>query len=209
MNRLIVLLLLFPLHCYSADDDIPYRSVKSETFNYLEYSHEGLRSNHAIKILLKIPDGFRPVDPSNHFLIFNNNPFNVSVAILIGTDSIIMVHAEHAVNDSGVLDYSALPVAQIGQMEFHTDSNCIEPSDALMNIHHDFRYLSESGFDPRPAIYVKQFMRNTNDFKSEYIISYAKRVANCSEETVDDPFKTQLGQEIKSLLSISEILSTR
>lgn len=205
MNRLTIVFLLLPLFSYAAEDEIAYRSVKSESFKYLEYMTGSIQSTHAIRISLKIPVGYRSVEPSNHFLIFNNSPYNVSVAALVGENSVIFVHAEHAVDDSGVLDYSSLPYAQIGELQFHWRSDCIEPSEALIQGHHDFRYLRQNGFEPLPAMYMKQFMRNTQDLKSEYIVTYSKRVDGCSEEIIDEQFVREIDEQIQILLSMSEL----
>ncbi len=202
MKRLT--LILVPFFCWGAEDEMSYRSTKSMSFNYLEYTEDSLLSTHSIRLSLKIPAGFRPVAPSNHSLIFNNHPFNVSVAALIGKDSVIMVHAEKAADDSGVLDYSSLPFGLISGIKFHTRSDCIEPSDALMEGHHDFRYLSENGFESRPGMYLKQFMHNTKDLKSEYIVSYAKRVDGCSEEFINEQFKRDFDEQMQLLVTLSE-----
>lgn len=203
MKRLI--LVMIPLMCWAAEGEIAYHSVKSTSFNYLEYTEDSISSTHSIQLSLRIPPGFRRVDPSNHYLIFNDHPFNVSVAVLIREDSVIMVHAEKAADDSGILDYSSLPSGLISGMKFHTRSNCIEPSDALMEGHHDFRYLNQNGFESRPAIYLKQFMRNTEDLKSEYIVSYAKRVDGCSEEIISEQFKRDVDAEMQRLITLSKV----
>ena len=74
-----------------------------------------------------------------------------------------------------------------------------------MEVHHDFRYLSQNGFQSRPGMYMKQFMRNTEDLKSEYIVSYAKRVDGCSEEIINEQFKRDVDAEIQRLITLSEV----
>ena len=66
----------------------------ADGFQYLEYRANSLVSKHAIRIALAIPAGYRRVAPLNHRAIFNDHPFNVSVAGLIG-DVTVPLYLSH------------------------------------------------------------------------------------------------------------------
>ena len=108
-----LLLSLFLMSCSSI-----HIKKKPHEFRYLEFKNDTLKSTHAIQLSLKIPSGYRKIVPLNHKAIFNNHPFNVSIAALKRNENIIIVHAEKVTDSSGFLDYSYLKPVILSGINF-------------------------------------------------------------------------------------------
>lgn len=183
------------------------QNIESENnpeFKYLEFEDDVLKSTHDIKFSLKIPDGFSKINPLNHKATFNDHPFNVSVAALISEKTIIMVHAEKVTDSSGFLDYSYLKPASLSGFDFHIRESCFEINEELLDDAVDVLYFQENGFNFYPAMYLKQYFLNTSDGNSEYVLSYGKRVCDCSDKTISDTFKNDFIRELERTILLTE-----
>jgi len=197
-DALLLTLTLFATCSSSIAQNI--ESDKNPEFEYLEFEDDVLKSTHDIKFSLKIPSGFSKIKPLNHKPTFNDHPFNVSTAALISEKTIIMVHAEKVTDSSGFLDYSYLKPASLGGFDFHMKESCTEITDEVLDEAVDVRYFQENGFNFRPAMYLKQYFLNT----SEYVLSYGKRVRDCSDKTISNTFKDDFNRELERTILLIE-----
>ncbi len=183
---------------------IPTYSQDIGGFNNLQFEAEVLKSTHQIKLSLKIPEGFRRTEYFNYQPIFHNHPFHVSTAAVYDENRIIMVHAEELADSSGYLDYSYMDTINLQGIDFYTKETCVVITEELLSDAKDLQFFQSEGFDFYPAIYLKQFFLNTEDGNAEYVLSYGERVSNCSETTVNEPFKDLFLESLKSTVVFEE-----
>ncbi len=180
-------------------------TATSNAFDYLAYKDDALQSTHALKFSLEIPRGFQKIEPLHHQAVFNEHPFNVSVAGLIGEKTILAVHAEQVTDDSVFLDYSYMEAATLDGIDFYMKAQCLELPDSTINGAADLRYFKENGFDFHPAVYLKQYFRNAADGNSEYVLSYGRQVSDCTDKTITDIFKHAFNEELEQTVVLREI----
>ncbi len=183
---------------------IPGYSQEVGGFSYLQLEAEVLKSTHQIDLSLKIPEGFSRTEDFNYRPIFNNHPFNVSTAAVYDNNRIIMVHAEALADSSGYLDYSYMNTINLHAIDFYTKETCLVITEELLSNAKDLQFFQSEGFDFYPAIYLKQFFLNTEDGNAEYVLSYGERVNDCSETTVNEPFKDLFLEKLKSTVVFEE-----
>jgi len=172
------------------------------TFSYLKFEDESIRSVHGIEIELKIPHGFKKTSILNHQPKFHEHPFNVSTAAIYTDDIIIMMHAESVTDHSGFLNYSYLDSIQLAGIGFTTQERCVVISDELLKEARDLGFFQGEGFDFYPAIYMKQFFKTTQDGNYEVVLTYGERVCNCEVMNLDDKFETEFSQRLLQKVNI-------
>lgn len=174
-------------------------------FQYLTVDSGVVRSIHKIKHSLHIPRGFNTTQILRHKPIFNEHPFNVSAIGVHNRDIIIMVHAEAITDSSGYLNYSYMDSTQLDGIKFYaSDENCITITDDLLSNAIDLQFFQERGVNFFPAIYMKQYFQNSEDGNYEYVLSYAKRVADCSESTITKSFKKNFKKQLKKTIELED-----
>jgi len=178
--------------------------AQSDTPNYLEFHNNALRATHKVSFVLTVPDRYQQAGPVNHEPTFNNRPFKVSLAAFVGDSSFIMVHAETLGDQSGILDYSDLKPVTFKGFQFNTRSQCAEFTDEVIREEHDVKFLYDNNFNPKPAVYLKQFLTTSADGNAEYVLSYGKRVLNCSDSLITEKFKAGINREIDNQVSLSK-----
>jgi hypothetical protein len=194
--------MVFAFKVYSlASTNRQYTIIKKEEFNYLQIENDTLKSIHGLKYYLQKPEGFKLIKPINYQAVYNNHPFNVSVAAFINDNNIIAVHAEQVTDSSGFLDYSYLEPFSLNRNHFYMKSQCLEINREEIENAHDLRYFKENEFDFFPAIYLKQFFVNSPDGNSEYVITFGEKVSNCSQKTISDSLKKSIDNKIIEYLS--------
>ncbi len=167
-------------------------------FAYLQFDDAGLTSVHGLPVIVKSPDGFRAVGPVNRVAEFNDRPFNISLAAYLGDESFVMVHAERLADESGVLDYSDLEPAELSGRAFTSREMCAELSTEEVAEEHDIAFLNSNGFDPTPAVYLRQFFTTSEDGNAEVVVSFGLRLYNCNADSLTPAFMETFGSKLQS-----------
>lgn len=115
-----------------------------------------------------------------------------------------MVHAETLADHSGTLDYSNLDSVSFKGYSFRSREQCAEFTDEIIREEHDVKFLYDNHFNPKPAVYLKQFLTTSGDGNAEYVLSYGKRVLNCSDSVITDPFKGGIEREMEEQISLQK-----
>jgi len=180
--------------------------VGAKEFQYLEYKDSKIVSTHGIGFSLDIPPSFRKLEPINYTAVFNELPFNVTVAAIINEGKFIMLSAERLTDNSGVLDYSYYRSVELSGYPFFLRENCHQ-SLTLEDIasHKDVDHLQKNGFDLTKPTYISSFFMNSEDGNAEYIVHYGKNVSNCSEKTITEMFKKELSKEIEKHVDLRKL----
>lgn len=173
------------------DPDSPTDSGNSQTeeapsvdFNYISVTDNRIQTLHDIQIEVSATEGFRATKPKNRVDEFDGTPYNISLAALIGEDSVLMIHAETVADFSGASDYSNLPQAAWPDSTFRSRGpSCMEvPAEAIKG-EHDLEWLQENGFEPIGTIVLEQFFASTEDHNTEIVLSILVHVESCGEES--------------------------
>jgi len=172
-------------------------------FSYAKFENGYIVTTHAIKYSLKIPLGFSKIDPYNYQAVFNDHPFNVSIATVKSEKILIMVSAEKVTDSSGILDYSYFKPVHLSGLDFYMKDDCVKLSEEIFEGATDLRYIKENGFDFGPAIYIRHFFTNTADGTYEYVLNYGELVCDCSDKTIDDKFMEKFNNVLKKNLVLT------
>lgn len=197
----ILLLLLAQTFLFSQEN----AEATTVDFTYLEFQEDRLLSTHDIQFELNIPEGFDRIDPLHHQAVFNEHPFNVSVAAIMKGDKLIIVHAEKVTDDSGFLDYSYMKPVTLHGHDFHMKENCLMINAQVLEGAKDVKYIHDNGFDFGKAIYLRQFFTNTADGNSEYVLSFGLRVKGCKSQYINDEFLDQFDKILEKSISLKRL----
>lgn len=177
--------------------------TKNPAFRYIRIGKEDIRSVNALKFSLEIPPGFKVIKPLNHQPVFNGHPFNVSTAALVKGNTIIMMHAEKVTDHSGFLNYSYMKPDSLSGFKFYSQERCVKVTDQILKSATDLNYYQNHGFDFRPAFYMKQYFVNTDDGNQEWVLSFAQRIPNCADSTINRSFKKRFENRIKETVKLN------
>ena len=81
---------------------------------------------------------------------------------------------------------------------------CAELSDEEIKEEHDIQYLQKHGFNLKPGVFLIQFLTNTEDKNSEYVLSFAKTVPSCSIEE-NPAFLDSIHQRIDDIIQLKRL----
>ena len=196
LNRILLAVLLTALLSSCSQGD---------TFNYLKFDDHSLQSTHGVSFVLKVPESYQQAGPVSYEPVFDNHPFKVSLGAFIADSTFIMIHAETLADQSGILDYSNLKSENFKGFSFNSRSQCAEFTDEIIQEEHDIKFLHDNRFNPKPAIYLKQLFTTSPDGNTEFVLSYGKRVANCSDSVISVSFKANIEREMESQLSLRKL----
>ncbi len=178
------------------------RKTSQLSFNYLNIDGQILQTGHKLKYEIKVGDPYSFLGKVNHQPVFNGKGFNVSVAAFSGKDSFLMVHAEMHTDGSGGLDYGNLQPDALSGIKFTSKEQCAELDLADISAEHDLNFLKVNGFDPFPAIYIKQYFTTSKDGTSEIVITYGRRTSGCGGKDVTPQLKAQVNEESRNAVKI-------
>ena len=170
-------------------------------FDYLKVKGHTVESVHKIKYVLRVDRSFKLLGEYHHQSTYGEKMFNVSVAAYAKGDSLIMIHAEAHTDNSGGLDYSNLKPDPFSGINFTSREQCAvlkEISDPYSIP--DLRFLRDRGFTPAPAMFLKQYLIASPDGSAEYVLSYGRRVASCSDDVITPEFKARIDSDARSIL---------
>ena len=182
----------------------PARSQQPK-FDYLSVKGRKVESTHRIKYRLEVDTSFKLLGEYHHQPTYAGKMFNVSVAAYAQGERLLMIHAEAHTDGSGGLDYTNLKPDPLNGISFNSREQCavlaeIPDPDSIP----DLRFLKEKGFNPRPAMFLKQYLIASADGSAEYVLSYGRRVASCSNEVITPQFKSEIEREAKALLKVKK-----
>ncbi|MGA8279066.1 MAG: hypothetical protein WB784_12890 [Rhodanobacteraceae bacterium] len=149
------------------------------------------------------PAGFHLAKPINYQPAFSGHPFAVSLAAFIGRRAFIMFHAERVLDKSGASNYSNLDSYKLDGQQFRTRVQCAELTHSDVSDEHDLSFLAQNGFDPTPAIYLRQLFQTTGDHNAEVVISYGERVGSCPDPASDPVFRSQFDKRLIAVVHLS------
>ena len=147
--------------------------------DYLDVQGRRVQTRHRLDAAVEIAPVFKPLGETHHRPVFDGKRFAVSVAAFADGDRFVMVHAEELVDGGGTLDYGALAKDALGDFAFTSRRQCAELPPDVIASEHDLRFLAERGFDPAPALALKQFFVTSADRNAELVLTYGERVAGC------------------------------
>lgn len=182
----------------------PAHSLQTK-FDYLKVKGQMVESTHQIKYRLQVDKAFHLLGEYHHQPTYGGKMFNVSVAAYAKGESLLMIHAEAHTDGSGGLDYSNLKPDPINGISFNSREQCAvlaEIPDPYSIP--DLRFLRDKGFNPAPAMFLKQYLIASADGSAEYVLSYGRRVASCSNEVITPQFKSQVEREARAVLKIKK-----
>lgn len=179
-------------------------SVKSNqsSFDYLKIAGHKVETTHRLKYMLKVARAYAFLGETNYQPTFDGKGFNVSLAAFAGKDSFVMIHAETHTDGSGGLDYSKLQPDTFSGIKFTSKEECAELDQTDIDGEHDLRFLKDNGFNPFPAVYIKQYFTTSADGSSELVITYGKRIRSCKSEVVTSEFKAQLNRDSRTAVKV-------
>ncbi|PCK06325.1 MAG: hypothetical protein COA42_17405 [Alteromonadaceae bacterium] len=180
--------------------------VRAQDFQYLEYKGSNLISTHGMTFSLDIPPGFKKLSPINYQAVFNEHPFNVTIAVLIDEHKFIMVSAEELADRAGFLDYSYHKPVTLSGLKFFLRESChADLSLEKINSSKDVAYVQKNGFDLTKPTILYSFFTSSEDGNSEYIVHYAKHVSSCGDGTISDDFKLDFMTEIEKNITVKRM----
>jgi hypothetical protein len=111
---------------------------------------------------------------------FGDNPYEISLAVLLSASGAVMIHAERVANQSGASNYEDKPYSDWPDGSFRSDgATCIELAASDIQGEHDLEWLREKGFEPGGPLAYVQYFASTGDFNDEIVITLLARVASC------------------------------
>lgn len=149
---------------------------------HLRGAGNAIETTHGLPYRIVSPPDFRLAGPVHRTDVFNEHPFEVSLAALIGHDEAVMVHAERVADASGASEYGNLPEAAWPSSEFRRRGMCVTLAPDDVEGEHDLEWLRDNGFDPTGALALEQSLLASSDHNEEIVLSLAVKVTDCSDE---------------------------
>lgn len=182
---------------------IPIVALGDYKFSYISVDDGNLSTTHAVKLTLEAPGGFRIAGPENRYVAYFGEEINMTMAAYTSNDAAIFLVAEKSINAAAVIDYSRLETTNHSGIEFQTRSRCIELDSETVGSVDELQFLSNNGFTPQPAVYVRQFFRVAESGDQEVALTYAARVVDCSEAVITDEFVEAFEADVKKYLVLT------
>jgi hypothetical protein len=117
------------------------------------YGNE-FRTLHTLPLRIGADDSLTAAGPTDRSAVFNDVPFDISLAAFIADDQAIMVHAEQVADGSGAANYTRYELSNWPIPGFRQKPlDCLEVSAEIVNSEHDLAWLREHGFNPAGVIW--------------------------------------------------------
>lgn len=173
--------------------------------SFLKFESHRLVSNHEIRLSIKQPAGFHAAGPIDHTPAFSGHPYVVSLAAYTDSKAFLMMHAERVLDKSGASDYSDLDLYRLGNQDFRTRTQCVALTPEDVAEEHDLSFLASNGFQPTPAIYLRQLFVTTDDHNAEVVVTYGERLDSCEDSLVSTAFRDAFDTRLRSIVSVAQI----
>ncbi|WP_417479216.1 hypothetical protein [Maricaulis maris] len=141
------------------------------------------RTLHTLTLRIGADDSLTAAGPTDRSAVFNDVPFDISLAAFIADDQAIMVHAEQVADGSGAANYTRYELSEWPIPGFRLKPlDCLEVSAEIVNSEHDLAWLREHGFNPAGVIWIEQYFLSDDSFNNEVVISLLVRGSDCDAE---------------------------
>ncbi len=175
--------------------------AQENKFKYLTIDGNRVTTENTVKFVIRIDPKFNFLGELDHQPLYGEKKFNVSFAAFSRGQGLAMIHAEMHTDGSGGLDYSDLKPAKLNGLKFNTRDQCATAEDdEELASNPEIKLVRDAGFELSTPFFIRQFFATSLDGKSELVISYGRRVADCS--AISKGFKNQIDQEIKRTISV-------
>ena len=142
----------------------------------------GFRTTHGLSYTMT-SEQLRAIGPKHRNDQFGDNPYEISLAALLSSTGVAMIHAERVVNQSGASNYEDKPGSDWPDDSFRSDgATCIEVPATEIEGEHDLEWLRDNGFEPSGTLAYAQYFATTADFNDEIVITLLARVTSCGPE---------------------------
>jgi hypothetical protein len=174
-------------------------------FAHLRSRDGGFDSTHGLRYRFEATDALAPVGPLHRTDRFDGNPYEISLAAFVSSESAIMLHVERVADGSGASDYDALAPAGWPDQRFRSEGpNCVDVAIAERDEEHDLRWLQANGFDPVGQLVVQQFFATTPDHNDEIVVTLMRLVADCDETAAHSGTAAVL-DDLRSVVTIAPL----
>jgi hypothetical protein len=181
------------------------RAATAQTFDYLNVDGNTVETTHPAKYRFKLSKALKPLGEFHHQPVYEGVRFNVSLAAFAREDRLLMVHAEMHTDQSGGLDYSKLPPAEVRGVRFNMREQCVTLADVRDPYGNpELRFVRDRGFVVLPPLYLRQFYATSPDGTAEVVLTYATRVESCGGDALTAEFKAGVEKELRSAVKSVE-----
>ena len=145
-----------------------------------------LITTHRLAYRIEASEAFTRAGPKHRQAVFDEVPFEISLAAFIRDDGAVMIHAERVADGSGASDYTHFPEADWPDGRFRLKPpECLElPLDAIDG-EHDLEWLRDNGFPVSGTVHLEQYFASTADFNEELVISFFLKVESCDDRAAN------------------------
>jgi len=158
-------------------------------FDYLQVDGQHVRTSHGLPITLQIPPRLAPLGEAHFTEAYGGPAFNVSTAVFVDDSTLVAVHAERHVDNSGGLDYSELPVDSLAGIPLNADIGCFDlRSESAEDIDNNgfLRFLRDAEFSFDRAFVLKRFFLTNAEGTAEVVISYGQQMSECPDDGISE-----------------------
>jgi hypothetical protein len=145
-----------------------------------------LITTHRLAYRIEASETFTRAVPKHRRAVFNDVPFEISLAAFIRDDGAVMIHAERVADGSGASDYTHFPEADWPDGRFRLKPpECLELPPEAIDGEHDLEWLRDNGFLASGTLHLEQYFASTADFNEELVISFLLKVDSCDDQAAN------------------------
>jgi len=177
-------------------------------FDYLQVDGQHVRTSHGLPLAIQIPPHLAPLGEAHFTEAYGGPAFNVSTAVFVDDSTLVAVHAERHVDNSGGLDYSELPADTLAGIPLNADIGCFDlRSESSEDIENNgfLRFLRDEEFSFDRAFILKRFFLTNDEGTAEVVISYGQQMSECPEDGISDALAERVSQEAQNVFAALRI----
>lgn len=145
----------------------------------------GFETRHDLALIIEADATLNATAITNRSAVFNDVPFDISLAAFIAADQAVMVHAERVADGSGAANYTRFEASSWPMDGFrHKPLRCFDVDAEIIAEEHDLNWLRDRGFDPLGPVWIEQYFLSDTRFNNEVVISLLVRSTSCATEPV-------------------------
>lgn len=167
-------------------------------FDYLQVDGEHVRTSHGLPLTLQIPPRLAPLGEAHFTEAYGGPAFNISIAVYVGDSTLVAVHAERHVDNSGGLNYSELPADTLAGIPLNADIGCFDlRGESTEDIDNNgfLRFLRDAEFSFDRAFVLKRFFLTNDEGTAEVVISYGQQMSECPEDAISDALAARVSEK--------------
>jgi hypothetical protein len=160
--------------------------AQAPEFSFLAVVDGTLITTYRLGYRIEPAETFTRSGPTHRRAIFNDVPFEISLAAFIRQRGVVMIHAERVADGSGASDYTHFPEADWpdGRFRLKPPECFVLPPESIEG-EHDLKWLQDNGFKPSGTLHLAQYFASTDDFNEELVISFLLKVDSCDDEAAN------------------------